>query len=406
MDRLSADSYSVLDSGDLGLGRGWKPGGIYESDSDDESPCCTSDCKQDHNVNDRCSCKAGACSDEEVGHFAKLTHGRLSNALKKIRNASNSSEKETDILKQELDNCQKELDSKCHAVSILSKEAMLSKDKATEFHQEINKLQFELDYKQTNFMNSQQLWTERYAELSEENQVLQEKLETSSEEIKKVTNEKLALLREREELLALLDVQERERYKELKSQEQQPYGEFTSSELGVLGACQCRVKTPDPCQCAFAAANLKHEVIQLKEQIVYTKKQHRESLLTTDAYRTAFDEQLNRNKKLVRQLAEVTATVMTNHSKTAKFKAAMKWLLQQLNEDLPPPLIDENTQEVLTEERLEEKTENDLIFLLVDVVSDKNELVAHQRLANKLMADRCKELEEKLKTLTGEDVQT
>jgi len=93
MDRLSADSYSVLDSGDLGLGRGWKPGGIYESDSDDESPCCTSDCKQDHNVNDRCSCKAGACSDEEVGHFAKLTHGRLSNALKKIRNASNSSEK-------------------------------------------------------------------------------------------------------------------------------------------------------------------------------------------------------------------------------------------------------------------------------------------------------------------------
>jgi len=32
-------------------------------------------------------------------------------------------------------------------------------------------------------------------------------------------------------------------------------------------------------------------------------------------------------------------------------------------------LIDENTQEVLTEERLEEKTENDLIFLLVDVVS-------------------------------------
>jgi len=31
---------------------------------------------------------------------------------------------ETDILKQELDNCQKELDSKCHAVSILSKEVI------------------------------------------------------------------------------------------------------------------------------------------------------------------------------------------------------------------------------------------------------------------------------------------
>ena len=37
--------------------------------------------------------------------------------------------------------------------------------------------------------------------------------------------------------------------------------------------------------------------------------------------------------------------------------------------DLPPPVIDENTHEILTEQKLEEKTENDLIFLLVDVVS-------------------------------------
>ena len=55
-------------------------------------------------------------------------------------------------------------------------------------------------------------------------------------------------------------------------------------------------------------------------------------MLTTDAYRAAFEEQLNKNKKLVRQLAEITATVLTNNSKTAKFKAAMKWLIQQLNE--------------------------------------------------------------------------
>jgi hypothetical protein len=32
------------------------------------------------------------------------------------------------------------------------------------------------------------------------------------------------------------------------------------------------------------------------------------------------------------QLAELTSNIMTNNSKTAKFKAAMKWLLQQLNE--------------------------------------------------------------------------
>ena len=77
---------------------------------------------------------------------------------------------------------------------------------------------------------------------------------------------------------------------------------------------------------------MKYSVHNSAVQIEHRKKQHRESLLTTDAYRTAFEEQLNRNKKLVRQLAEITATVLSNNSKTAKFKAAMKWLLQQLNE--------------------------------------------------------------------------
>ena len=87
MDRHCADADSLLDSGDLGLGRGWKPGGIYKSDSDDESIPRTSDCKLD---NDRCTCKS---SSDEVGQFPKLTHGRLSNALKKIRKTSNSNDK-------------------------------------------------------------------------------------------------------------------------------------------------------------------------------------------------------------------------------------------------------------------------------------------------------------------------
>ena len=93
MDRRCADIDSVLDSGDLGLGRGWKPGGIYESDSNDEWTPCTSDCKQE---NDHCTCKPAVCSEEVVSQLPKVTHGRLSNALKKIKKASNSNDKVSD----------------------------------------------------------------------------------------------------------------------------------------------------------------------------------------------------------------------------------------------------------------------------------------------------------------------
>ena len=41
---------------------------------------------------------------------------------------------------------------------------------------------------------------------------------------------------------------------------------------------------------------------------------------------------MDKNKQLINQLAQITSTVMTNSNKVAKFKAALKWLLQQLNE--------------------------------------------------------------------------
>ena len=34
-----------------------------------------------------------------------------------------------------------------------------------------------------------------------------------------------------------------------------------------MGACRCRVSTPDPCRCAHAAASLKKDVIRMKEEV-------------------------------------------------------------------------------------------------------------------------------------------
>ena len=43
---------------------------------------------------------------------------------------------------------------------------------------------------------------------------------------------------------------------------------FTGNlQLAVLGACRCRVSSPDPCTCAHAAANLKKEIVKMKEEV-------------------------------------------------------------------------------------------------------------------------------------------
>ena len=42
---------------------------------------------------------------------------------------------------------------------------------------------------------------------------------------------------------------------------------FFFPQLAVLGACRCRISTPDPCGCALAAANLKKLVQDMKLQV-------------------------------------------------------------------------------------------------------------------------------------------
>ncbi len=46
----------------------------------------------------------------------------------------------------------------------------------------------------------------------------------------------------------------------------------------------------------------------------------------------AFEEQLGRNRTLVKQIAELVALPTPQPSKASKAKAALKWLIKQLNE--------------------------------------------------------------------------
>ena len=46
----------------------------------------------------------------------------------------------------------------------------------------------------------------------------------------------------------------------------------------------------------------------------------------------AFEEQLSRNRTLVKQIAELVALPCPQPSKASKARAALKWLVKQLNE--------------------------------------------------------------------------
>ena len=62
------------------------------------------------------------------------------------------------------------------------------------------------------------------------------------------------------------------------------------------------------------------------------KKRCEEALVTVDAYRIAFEEQLSRNRKLMQQLTKMTD--LPRQNKSGKAKATLQWLIQQLNEGL------------------------------------------------------------------------
>lgn len=59
-------------------------------------------------------------------------------------------------------------------------------------------------------------------------------------------------------------------------------------------------------------------------------KNYEEAVITTDAYRIAFEEQLDRNRLLMKEIVDMT--MLPVQAKMSKAKSAMKWLIQQLNE--------------------------------------------------------------------------
>ncbi|KAK6185118.1 hypothetical protein SNE40_007422 [Patella caerulea] len=334
---------------------------------------------------------------------------------------------EVEELKIEIETCRRRLDAKYRAIAILKKQAeearseiidheKMTKDYTNILAKEVNKLNFELQWRETSFMDSQELWAQRFDRVCQENAVLMSTLEARSEELRRTNAHKMALSRERDELLALMDVKEKLKYEKTKSQSSEDeYGTFSSAELAVLGACRCRGTNPEPCGCAHAAASLRRDIIKLKEEIDLQKQRTEETYLTVDAYRKAFEEQIHRNKVLSLKLAELSVPSV---SKSVKAKAAIKWLISVLNDDDIDSsssnnkiLLPESRSRMYAEE-LQSLNNNtvtcmppqELVNLLTEMIHEKNEALAHQKLAAQILANKNQQLEEQLATIKEDDI--
>ncbi|XP_037504678.1 coiled-coil domain-containing protein 125 isoform X3 [Rhipicephalus sanguineus] len=269
--------------------------------------------------------------------------------------ASGVHDDEVSSLQSELDICRRLLNAKYLAAHILLKQLVrVSEEKeegtrqshrqCAELLKELNGLQYELQCMEEHLRRSQQAWLDRLNSLVRENSDNLETLRVQGEALKRLTYTAQVLRRERDELLALTDVKERDVYLQPATSARSPL------ELAALAACACRGPRQEPCRCAHAAAHKQRQLAQLIERTKRLEAETRDSAKTADIYREAFEVQLARNRTLTRRLAQM-----------------------QSRRDLLGAL-------------LTKRHDRGLVDDLVENLCDKNEALVHQQVMVKLLA--------------------
>uniref|UniRef100_A0A224Y861 Uncharacterized protein n=1 Tax=Rhipicephalus zambeziensis TaxID=60191 RepID=A0A224Y861_9ACAR len=269
--------------------------------------------------------------------------------------ASGAHDDEVSSLQSELDICRRLLNAKYLAAHILLKQLVrVSEEKeegtrqshrqCAQLLKELNGLQYELQCMEEHLRRSQQAWLDRLNSLVQENSENLETLRVQGEALKRLTYTAQVLRRERDELLALTDVKERDVYLQPATSARSPL------ELAALAACACRGPRQEPCGCAHAAAHKQRQLAQLIERTKRLEAEAHDSAKTADIYREAFEVQLAKNRTLTRRLAHM-----------------------QSRRDLLGAL-------------LTKKPDRGLVDDLVENLCDKNEALVHQQVMVKLLA--------------------
>ncbi|XP_009958636.1 PREDICTED: coiled-coil domain-containing protein 125-like, partial [Leptosomus discolor] len=189
------------------------------------------------------------------------------------------------------------------------------------------------------------------------------------------------------EFLAMLDVKQQKVVQENMSLNKSDLTDFTGLELAVLGACTCSTSGGQPCPCAKMAAKTRKQLLLLKQEIESLKKSKDEAYIMADAFRIAFEQQLMQRKDQALRLAE-----MIKIKKETKF---MNW--RRLKDDGRVKLqgnknsLGQNLSSLLASDvdcRKVEELDNphEILKMLIDLVNDKEEALAHQRKVSYMLA--------------------
>ncbi|XP_030323410.1 coiled-coil domain-containing protein 125 [Calypte anna] len=406
--------------GDLGNGLGRKPGGVYEGENVQNFSPCRPRKGSGKVCSSLWSAKKGEESDPAALPGSKrnsfyerspkkpLTSSTRQSSCESNTEVSNEELKqqlqetleEVEILKVELEASQRQLEGKDEALRILQSMAVFNKAtnhtkamlKKTEeekrtLEKEINILQWEIEFDQDRFKNIEDKWTEKYDRIYCENTALKEALKLRTEEVKTLRAENTILNQQCLEFLAMLDVEQQKMFQENMSLNKGDISDFTGLELAVLGACTCSASGGQPCPCAKMAAVTRKQLLHLKQEIENLKKSKDEAYVMADAFRIAFEQQLMQRKDQALRLAEVIKM-----KKETKF---MNWRRLKdngrLNLQGSKTNLGQKLSSLLSSDGDCRKVEgldnpHEILKILIDLVNDKEEALAHQRKVSYMLA--------------------
>ncbi|XP_040397827.1 coiled-coil domain-containing protein 125 isoform X1 [Cygnus olor] len=315
---------------------------------------------------------------------------------------------EIEILKVELEASQRQLEGKDEALRILQSMAVFNKatshtkamlqkteEEKRTLEKEINILQWEIEFDQDRFKNIEDTWTEKYDRIYCENAALKEALKLRTEEVKTLKSENAILNQQCLEFLAMLDVNKQKVVQENMSLNRSNITDITGLELAVLGACTCNTSGGQPCSCAKMAAVTRKQLLHLKQEIELLKKSKDEAYIMADAFRIAFEQQLMQRKDQALRLAEVIKIKKeTKFINWKRLKEDGSVKLQGNKNNLGQKLSSLLSSDVDSRKVEELDNPHEILKILIDLINDKEEALAHQRKVSYMLA-RAMELKEK-----------
>ncbi|XP_019466177.1 coiled-coil domain-containing protein 125 isoform X3 [Meleagris gallopavo] len=384
--------------GDLGNGLGRRPGGVYEGEKlqnyslrskkvsvkayntlssikgVEENDATSLPCSKRNSFHDGSSKKplSSLTRQSSCESSSEMSNEELKQQLREAL-------EEIEMLKVELEAAQRKLEGKDEALKILQSMAVFSKatshtkamlEKTEEekrtLEKEINILQWEIEFDQDRFKNIEDTWTEKYDRIYCENTALKEALKLRTEEVKTLKSENAILNQQLLEFLAMLDVNKQKIVQENMSMNKRDITDITGLEIELL------MKSKD------------------------------EAYIMADAFRIAFEQQLMHRKDQALRLAEVIKI-----KKETKF---INW--RRLKEDGSVKLqgnknsLGQKLSGLLSSDADSRKVEeldnpHEILKMLIDLVNDKEEALAHQRKVSYMLA-RAMELKEAAQQTEGQ----